>query len=87
MLLGALILYLLGVCLVFAVGLFADDTLQGQRSPLGFSLGWRALGAVLWPVALPFIVAMGILARRRLATAEEGDRPQRQPTRRKDKEV
>ena len=68
MLLGILILYLLGVCLIFAVGLFADDTPHGRSVPLA----WRALGAILWPVVLPCVVAMGIMARRSTAAVEGG---------------
>lgn len=65
---GMLIIYLLGACLVFVAGLFADDVLPGR----GTTLAWRALGAVLWPVALPIIVVVAVVARLRRRRTEGG---------------
>jgi len=70
MLFGMLIIYLLGVCLIFIVGLFADDVSHGRST----ATAWRAFGALLWPVAIPATVAMAILARRRSQRTGENDR-------------
>ena len=61
MLFGMLIIYLLGVCLMVIVGLFADDAVHSR----GTSLAWRATGALLWPVVLPLTIVAAILTRLR----------------------